>query len=153
MLIRLLHIHAMQAVRCTPFQVVVRAAASTAAAAARVRMRLAPTHQAAVSGALSSMAGCELPSTQLSEFTQRQLGSDVIDFSAGQPGPRLLPLDMVAAGAAHRLTGAAADPYILQYGTVQGYSSFRCCLAAFLSDATHHTVDPDELLITAGGLG
>jgi hypothetical protein len=37
-----------------------------------------------------------------------------------------------------------------RYGTVQGYSSFRRCLAAFLSDATHHTVDPEELLITAG---
>ncbi|WIA33240.1 hypothetical protein OEZ86_006382 [Tetradesmus obliquus] len=96
------------------------------------------------------MAESKLPSIQLSEFTQRQLDSDVIDFSAGQPGPRLLPLDMVAAGAAHRFTGAAADPYILQYGTVQGYSSFRHCLAAFLSDATQHKVDPDELLITAG---
>ena len=38
------------------------------------------------------------------------------------------------------------------YGTVQGYSSFRRCLAAFLSDATQHKVDPDELLITAGAL-
>jgi aspartate/methionine/tyrosine aminotransferase len=39
-----------------------------------------------------------------------------------------------------------------RYGTVQGYSSFRRCLAAFLSDATQHKVDPEELLITAGAL-
>jgi aspartate/methionine/tyrosine aminotransferase len=39
-----------------------------------------------------------------------------------------------------------------RYGTVQGYSSFRRCLASFLSDATQHKVDPEELLITAGAL-
>jgi hypothetical protein len=64
-----------------------RAAARTAVAAAKAGRRLLPTHQAPSSSfglAHSTMTGSELPSTQLSEFTQRQLGSDVIDFSAGQ---------------------------------------------------------------------
>jgi hypothetical protein len=67
-----------------------RAAARTAVAAAKTGRRLLPTHQAPSSGfglAYSTMTGSELPSTQLSEFTQRQLGSDVIDFSAGQASP------------------------------------------------------------------
>jgi hypothetical protein len=67
-----------------------RAAAFNAVAAARTGRRLLRTPQAAsVSPGLaySAMTDSGLPSTQLSEFTQRQLGSDVIDFSAGQASP------------------------------------------------------------------
>lgn len=40
------------------------------------------------------------------------------------------------------------DP--LRYGPEQGYGSFRTCLADFLTAETGHTVDADELLVTAG---
>ncbi|KAF8067364.1 aromatic-amino-acid aminotransferase 1 [Scenedesmus sp. PABB004] len=92
------------------------------------------------------------PTTQLSEFTQRQLESGVIDFSAGQPGPPLLraAMDIVAAASAHRFAGPAADPFLLQYGPEAGYASFRASLAAFLSEASGAAVDPEELLVTAG---
>jgi hypothetical protein len=39
---------------------------------------------------------------------------------------------------------------MLQYGPEQGYTSFRRCLAGFLSKETGHPVDAEELLITAG---
>jgi len=37
-----------------------------------------------------------------------------------------------------------------RYGPEQGYGSFRTCLADFLKAETGHTVDADELLVTAG---
>lgn len=37
-----------------------------------------------------------------------------------------------------------------RYGPEQGYTSFRRCLADFLSKETGHPVDAEELLITAG---
>jgi hypothetical protein len=65
-----------------------RTAACAAATAAAKLGRHLPSARAAAystsSTAAGRMTGSELPSTQLSEFTQRQLGSDVIDFSAGQ---------------------------------------------------------------------
>eukprot|EP00775_Hariotina_reticulata_P011823 gene11823-11967_t len=91
-----------------------------------------------------------VPTTQISEYAQRQLGQDVIDFAAGQPSARLLPLDLIAAAASHRLTGPDADPYLLQYGPERGYSSFRQALSDFLSKETNGDVDPAQLMITAG---
>jgi aspartate/methionine/tyrosine aminotransferase len=37
-----------------------------------------------------------------------------------------------------------------RYAPEQGYASFRACLADFLTSETGYTVNPDELLITAG---
>eukprot|EP00879_Flechtneria_rotunda_P016165 GHRR01016909.1.p1 GENE.GHRR01016909.1~~GHRR01016909.1.p1 ORF type:complete len:499 (+),score=158.17 GHRR01016909.1:358-1854(+) len=105
---------------------------------------------AAAGRAYSRSRSQMLPSTQLSEYAQRQLGPDVIDFAAGQPGLPLLPLHLIAAGATDRFTGPKADPFILQYGPEQGYTSFRQCLADFLTHSTQHPVDPEELIITAG---
>lgn len=52
--------------------------------------------------------------TQLGELVQRQLGPDVLDLAAGQPGPSLLPVDLVAAAAAHRFGSPGANPLLLQ---------------------------------------
>lgn len=90
--------------------------------------------------------------TQLSEYAQRQLHAGVIDLAAGQPGPAVLEaaLSAMAAGAAHRLSGPAADPLFLQYAPEAGYQSFREALAAFLGSETATVVDPSRLMVTAG---
>lgn len=115
--------------------------------------------------------------TQLSEYASRQLDSAVVDFSAGQPSPALLPLAKVHAAAAHRLSLGGDAALLLQYGAChgkgvklctrrspsvmhvptpcagprQGYPSFRQDLAAFLSSRYQgHVVDADSLIATAG---
>ena len=98
-----------------------------------------------------------VPTTQLGEFVQRQLGPDVIDLAAGQPSPSLLPLGLVAAAAAHRFGAPGADPLLLQYGSERGYASFRAALAAFLAseaaggaNANARAASADDLMVTAG---
>jgi hypothetical protein len=73
-------------------------------------------------------------------------------------GRALLTGRVLRSGHAH-LTHAARAAACSQcccaaararYGPEQGYLSFRQCLAQFLSKSTGHSVDADELLITAG---
>lgn len=87
--------------------------------------------------------------TQTGELPQAQAGPDVIDLGLGQPSPRLLPLGMVADAAAAQL-GPAADPLVLQYGSIPGALGVRSALARLMTERYRHPVDPSELLMTGG---
>jgi DNA-binding transcriptional MocR family regulator len=73
---------------------------------------------------------------------------DMIDFSAGQPSPSLLPLALLREAAADRLSGH--DAPFLAYGAEQGDGYFRTALAGFLSEHYGIPVEADQLFVAAG---
>ena len=81
-------------------------------------------------------------------IAQLNLRPGMIDFSAGQPSPALLPLTLLRKAAANRLDGNDA-PY-LAYGAEQGDAYFRTALAGFLSEHYRLSVKADQLFVTAG---
>ncbi|GFR48736.1 hypothetical protein Agub_g10694, partial [Astrephomene gubernaculifera] len=91
----------------------------------------------------------QMTTSQTGDYVAREVRPGVIDLSVGQPSPSSLPLNAMAAAAAHRLGSPDAE-LLLQYGPRQGYRSFRSSLAAFLSQRYGSSVDPDHLMVTAG---
>lgn len=93
--------------------------------------------QRSTCGATSASSPHSLPprsTQQLGEYVSRELDGSIIDFSVGQPSPRLLPLEAIRAAAAARLNGERQQrsthesddaALLLQYGPRQGYPSFR----------------------------
>ncbi len=79
---------------------------------------------------------------------QLNIPPEMIEFGAGQPSPRLLPLTLLKEAAAHRL--GSRDDSLLAYGAEQGDGYFRLALAGFLSAHYQIKVDFDDLFITAG---
>lgn len=71
-----------------------------------------------------------------------------IDFSVGEPGLALLPLDLLQRAAETCFAGG--DPAVLQYGTEQGNGYFRRALAEFLRQGYGFPVDPATLFVTNG---
>ncbi len=81
------------------------------------------------------------------QTTQLNIPEHVIDFGAGQPSLSLLPREIMARAAAHRL--GQDDASLLQYGANSGDGYFRVALAQFLSEGYKMAVDPDYLFITS----
>lgn len=91
-----------------------------------------------------------MPQTQqLGPYPQTQADGTTINLGLGQPCPRLLPLDLLREAAAHAL-GPSADPLVLQYGIIAGYSGFREALAQLLSRRYEAPVAADQLVVTGG---
>ena len=82
------------------------------------------------------------------QTAQLNLPPGVIDFGAGQPGPSLLPLELLREAAANRL--GSDDTSYLAYGAEQGDGLFRQVLASFLSDQIQMPVEFKNLFITGG---
>jgi DNA-binding transcriptional MocR family regulator len=82
------------------------------------------------------------------QTAQLNLPPSVIDFGAGQPGPSLLPLELLREAAANRL--GSDDTSYLAYGAEQGDGLFRQVLARFLSDQIQMPVEFKNLFITGG---
>ena len=82
------------------------------------------------------------------QTSQLYIPDDVIDFGVGFPSPSLLPREMMAQAAAHRLS--QDDVTLLQYGAEAGDGHLRIALAEFLSRHYAMQVDPRGLFITAG---
>ena len=80
---------------------------------------------------------------------QLNIPDDVINFGAGLPGVNLLPRNLMAQAAEHRLRqkqGALS----LQYGAEAGDGYFQIALAQFLSQGYQMPVEPDDLFTTNG---
>lgn len=71
-----------------------------------------------------------------------------IDLGSGNPGLKLMPLDMLRRAADQYF--ADAEPRTLQYGAEEGNGYFLAALADFLSSHTANPVQPGSLLATAG---
>lgn len=81
-------------------------------------------------------------------IAQLEMPPGMIDFSAGQPSPSLLPLKLLRKAAANRLNGD--DAAFLAYGANQGNGFFRTALAGFLTAHYRFPVEAEQLFITAG---
>lgn len=81
------------------------------------------------------------------QTTQLNIPEHVIDFGAGQPSLSLLPREIMARAAAHRL--GQDDTSLLQYGADLGDGYFRVALAQFLSEGYKMAVAPEHLFITS----
>ena len=74
---------------------------------------------------------------------------DVVSFAMGCPARDSLPAATVARLAADIL---AADAEALNYGPTEGERAFRRALLRFLPDRLGETAEPDQLLVTSGGM-
>lgn len=86
--------------------------------------------------------------SQSGRFVQTSAPDGVINLGLGQPSPRLLPLPELARAAQVQLS--SGDPLVLQYGAVLGDVEFRRSLARFLSNEYGHSVEAEQLMVTAG---
>jgi len=83
--------------------------------------------------------------------TPQQCASDKeVNFSLGQPSPRLLPIEAIAEAASRSLDPNGSDRLILQYGAAQGRFSTRESVSVFLSKRHQIAVDPSHLMISTG---
>jgi 2-aminoadipate transaminase len=82
------------------------------------------------------------------QIAQLDVPEDVIDLGIGQPGPDVLPLELLQQATNHALQNADRD--ILQYGADAGDDYFRASLANFLTPHYSETVKPESLLTTNG---
>lgn len=80
--------------------------------------------------------------------TQIVVPDDMIHFGIGQPGPSVLPVDLMKQASDHCLT--RGDPLMLNYGPEQGDGPFLEALAGFLSPAYGFSVDPLSLMVVGG---
>lgn len=80
--------------------------------------------------------------------TQLNLPPGMINLGIGQPGEKLLPLDILKRASEDKLGGS--DPSFLAYGAEQGDGYFRISLAEFLSARYGKPIRPEQLLITTG---
>lgn len=83
-----------------------------------------------------------------SQILQSTVPPHLIDLGVGNPGPELLPLDLLRQAAAHAL--AQGDPSPLQYGYEAGDVRFREALAAFLKAQYSLKIDPSQLFASNG---
>lgn len=84
----------------------------------------------------------------LDQILQSPIPPHLIDLGVGNPGPDLLPLDLLREAAGHAL--AQGDTAPLQYGYEQGDIRFRRALAAFLEGQYHLKIDPGQLFVSNG---
>ncbi|MCS6843314.1 MAG: PLP-dependent aminotransferase family protein [Caldilineales bacterium] len=84
----------------------------------------------------------------MDQILQSPIPPHLIDLGVGNPGPDLLPLDLLREAASHAL--AQGDTAPLQYGYEQGDIRFRQALAAFLEGQYHLKTDPGQLFVSNG---
>jgi len=82
------------------------------------------------------------------QTTQLNIPEGMIDLGVGQPSLSLLPREIMAQAAEHRLQ--EDDASLLQYGLELGDGYFRIDLAQFLSEHYQTPVAPEHLFITTG---
>lgn len=85
---------------------------------------------------------------QVGQYVDNQTPAGLINFSLGQPSPRLLPIRMIGEAAA---TLVDAEPLLLQYGSTRGFVDFRDALARFLAEQHRTEVSADHLC-TSGAI-
>ena len=83
-----------------------------------------------------------------SQILQSPTPPHLIDLGVGNPGPALLPLDLLRQAAGHAL--AQGDTAPLQYGYEAGDIRFRQALAAFLGEQYGQAIDPGQLFVSNG---
>lgn len=80
--------------------------------------------------------------------TQIVVPEKMIHFGIGQPGPSLLPIELMRQASDHCLT--RGDTHMLNYGPEQGDGPFLEALAAFLEPTYGFPVAPLSLMVTGG---
>jgi DNA-binding transcriptional MocR family regulator len=83
-----------------------------------------------------------------SQILQSPIPPHLIDLGVGNPGPELLPLDLLRQAAEHALGQGDAAP--LQYGYEAGDVRFRAALAGFLTVQYALKIDPGQLFASNG---
>mgnify|MGYP003641187538 CR=1 FL=1 len=96
------------------------------------------------------MESSRLFTSQTSEYNQTQVSPQLINFGVGQPSPRLLPIQEMTDAINQQWMKSPLNPLLLQYGSNQGFKSFRVSLAAFLEKLHGTSVDAEDLLVTSG---
>lgn len=89
-----------------------------------------------------------LKPSAIREILKVTAAPDVISFAGGLPAPELFPVDAVARSSQAVL--AADGPAALQYGVTEGHLPLREWVCAHLADTVGLSVQPDEVVITAG---
>ncbi len=84
----------------------------------------------------------------MNQILQSPIPPHLIDLGVGNPGPALLPLDLLRQAAGHALAQGDAAP--LQYGYEAGDVRFRAALASFLQDQYKLKIDPGQLFASNG---
>jgi 2-aminoadipate transaminase len=87
---------------------------------------------------------------ELTAILSLAAATDVITFSGGFPAPETFPLDVL-----RDLTSALldADPgRALQYSPTEGLPPARAAVAGLVASDQGREVDPDDVLITSGGI-
>lgn len=84
----------------------------------------------------------------MNQILQSPIPPHLIDLGVGNPGPDLLPLDLLRQAAEHAL--GQGHPAPLQCGYEAGDIRFRTALAAFLAEEYGQPVDPAQLFVSIG---
>jgi len=89
----------------------------------------------------------DVPRSFIREILKITLDESVISFAGGLPNRDLFPLEEIKAATAKLLEESGKD--VLQYSSSEGYRELREWIAArYLKKGM--TIDPDNILITAG---
>src|SRR3954453_6501125 len=75
---------------------------------------------------------------------------DVITFSGGFPAPETFPVEVIGGLLDGLLSSDAATA--LQYSPTEGLPEARSAVAQLLRETQGQTVDPDDVLVTSGGI-
>lgn len=87
---------------------------------------------------------------ELTAILSLAASTDVITFSGGFPAPETFPVDVLHDLAASLF---AADPgRALQYSPTEGLPAARSAIAGLVATDQGREVDPDEVLVTSGGI-
>eukprot|EP00392_Amoebophrya_sp_AT5.2_P003135 g3140.t1 len=90
---------------------------------------------------------CVVKTHQKSIYCQTQVDADFVNFTIGQPTPRLLPLEELRSSLSVQLDAENADPLMIQYG---GTSTQLDVLARWLAKKLEMEVACSELILTNG---
>ncbi|MGC2063824.1 MAG: PLP-dependent aminotransferase family protein [Thermodesulfovibrionales bacterium] len=89
----------------------------------------------------------DVPRSFIREILKITLDESVISFAGGLPNRDLFPLEEIKAATARLLEESGKD--VLQYSSSEGYRGLREWIAARYQ-GKGMTIDPDNILITAG---
>jgi 2-aminoadipate transaminase len=87
---------------------------------------------------------------ELTAILSLSASRDIITFSGGFPAPETFPVEVIRELSDELLTHDAA--LALQYSPTEGLPDARAAVSGMISDAQGHSVDPDDVLITSGGI-
>jgi len=87
---------------------------------------------------------------ELTAILSLAAATDVITFSGGFPAPETFPVDVL-----HQLTSellASDAAMALQYSPTEGLPAARAAIAGLVEQRQGGTVDPEDVLVTSGGI-